>query len=89
MREGRKRQIRETGAQLGLPVVKIIRVRIGSLRLGGLKLREWRYLTREEVSELKGEPGKVKPRSEKTGPKSKKSVESTRPRRTAEKGKRR
>ena len=32
MREGRKRQIRETGSQIGLPVVKIIRVRIGSLR---------------------------------------------------------
>ena len=37
MREGRKRQIRETGSQIGLPVVRIIRIRIGSLRLGSLK----------------------------------------------------
>lgn len=53
--EGRKRQIRETGKLLGLPVVRIIRVRIGSLRLGSLKPREWRFLTPEEVAELKGE----------------------------------
>jgi 23S rRNA pseudouridine2605 synthase len=37
LREGRKRRIRETGAQIGLPVAKIIRVRIESLRLGNLK----------------------------------------------------
>ena len=36
MGEGRKRQIREIAAQLGLPVVRIVRVRIGSLRLGNL-----------------------------------------------------
>lgn len=54
MGEGRKRQIRETCKQLGLPVVRIVRVRIGSLRLGNLKSRQWRYLTREEVDELKG-----------------------------------
>ncbi|HLE14318.1 MAG TPA: pseudouridine synthase, partial [Anaerolineales bacterium] len=39
MREGRKRQIREVGARIGLPVVKIIRVRIGTLHLGSLKPR--------------------------------------------------
>jgi 23S rRNA pseudouridine2605 synthase len=54
MGEGRKRQIRETCKQLGLPVVRIVRVRIGSLRLGNLKPRQWRYLTREEIDELKG-----------------------------------
>ncbi len=53
MGEGRKRQIREIGASLGLPVVRIIRVRIGSLRLGSLKSREWRFLSAEEVEELK------------------------------------
>jgi 23S rRNA pseudouridine2605 synthase len=52
MREGRKRQIRETGSQLGLPIVKIIRVRIGSLELKELKPREWRHLTRQEVMSL-------------------------------------
>jgi 23S rRNA pseudouridine2605 synthase len=54
MREGRKRQIREIGSLLGLPVVRILRVRIGTLRLGTLKAGEWRYLSREEVAELKG-----------------------------------
>lgn len=53
MGEGRKRQIREIGALLGLPVVRILRVRIGSLRLGSLKSRAWRYLSVEEVAELK------------------------------------
>lgn len=55
MGEGKKRQIREVGKLLGLPVVRIIRVRIGALKLGGLKPRQWRYLTAEEVAELKGE----------------------------------
>jgi 23S rRNA pseudouridine2605 synthase len=53
MKEGHKRQIRETGKTLGLPVVKIIRVRMGSLRLGNLKPRQWRHLTPEEVKSLK------------------------------------
>ncbi|NWF63819.1 MAG: rRNA pseudouridine synthase [Chloroflexi bacterium] len=54
MGEGKKRQIREVGKLLGLPVVRIIRVRIGTLKLGELKPRQWRYLTEDEVSELKG-----------------------------------
>lgn len=55
MGEGKKRQIREVGKLLGLPVVRIIRVRIGTLRLGDLKPRQWRYLTEDEVRELKGD----------------------------------
>jgi 23S rRNA pseudouridine2605 synthase len=55
MGEGRKRQIREIGTLLGLPVVRIIRVRIGTLLLGNLKPREWRILTKDEVAQLKGE----------------------------------
>jgi 23S rRNA pseudouridine2605 synthase len=53
MHEGRKRQIRETGMKLGLPVVRIIRVRIGPIMLGTLKPGEWRYLTESEIRELK------------------------------------
>jgi len=52
MGEGRKRQIREIGFLLGLPVVRILRVRIGSMQLGNLKPRQWRYLTTKEVSDL-------------------------------------
>jgi 23S rRNA pseudouridine2605 synthase len=54
MGEGKKRQIREVGRLLGLPVVKIIRLRIGTLKLGSLKPRQWRHLTENEVAELKG-----------------------------------
>jgi len=60
MREGRKRQIRETCKQLGLPVVRIIRVRIGSLRLGNLKPRQWLYLTLTEINDLKREDAQKK-----------------------------
>ena len=55
MGEGKKRQIREVGRLLGLPVVKIIRLRIGTLKLGNLKPRQWRHLTENEIMDLKGE----------------------------------
>jgi 23S rRNA pseudouridine2605 synthase len=58
MGEGRKRQIREICKQLGLPVVRIVRVRIGTLQLGNLKARQWRYLTTKEVEELKRAPAR-------------------------------
>ena len=61
MGEGKKRQIREVGKLLGLPVVKIIRLRIGTLKLGNLKPRQWRHLTSNEVKELRGEPVKLIP----------------------------
>jgi 23S rRNA pseudouridine2605 synthase len=53
MKEGRKRQIRDTCRQIGLPVVSIIRVRIGNLRLGNLKSGQWRHLSPVEVNSLK------------------------------------
>ncbi len=59
MGEGKKRQIREVGRLLGLPVVKIIRLRIGTLKLGNLKPRQWRHLTENEVKELRGEKGRM------------------------------
>lgn len=53
MKEGRKRQIRDTCRQIGLPVVSIIRIRIGSLRLGTLKPSQWKLLTPFEIDSLK------------------------------------
>jgi len=53
LREGRKRQIREVGGRIGLPVVRILRVRIGTLLLGELKVGDWRHLTVDEVRRLK------------------------------------
>jgi 23S rRNA pseudouridine2605 synthase len=54
LNEGRKRQIREMGILTGLPVVRIIRVRIGTIHLGKLQPREWRHLSDKEVAALKG-----------------------------------
>lgn len=62
LREGHKRQIREMGIVTGLPVVKIIRVRIGNLRLGGLKAGQWRYLTAIEIAELHKPAGAETPK---------------------------
>jgi 23S rRNA pseudouridine2605 synthase len=67
LHEGRKRQIREVGSRLGLPVVKIIRIRIGTLYLGTLKPREWRYLSPAEVTALKTQPDTNKPKPRKDG----------------------
>jgi len=60
MGEGRKRQIREVGFLLGLPVVRILRIRIATLELGRLKPRQWRYLTASEVTELRNSTRKNK-----------------------------
>ena len=51
--EGRKRQIRRTLLQLGHPVRKLTRIRIGPLRLGRLPSGSARPLDAEEVRELK------------------------------------
>lgn len=53
LREGRKRQIRRVAAMLGHPAHRVIRVRIGSLRLGNLRPRQWRRLTSAEVKALR------------------------------------
>jgi len=53
MGEGRKRQIREICKQLGLPIVRILRIRIGTLSIGTLKSRQWRFLSNNEINELK------------------------------------
>ena len=87
LREGKKRQIREVGKTIGLPVVKIIRIRIGTLQLGKLKPREWRYLSEAEVAALKeSTASKGKPRKGRY--KARKSEGTNRPRRTPEKGQR-
>jgi 23S rRNA pseudouridine2605 synthase len=52
MRQGHKRQIRETARVLGLRVRRLIRVRIGTLQLGELKPGEWRRLRPEEIRSL-------------------------------------
>ncbi|HSH54127.1 MAG TPA: pseudouridine synthase [Methylotenera sp.] len=48
LREGKKRQIRRMCEMVGLHVVGLKRVRIGSITLGKLPVGEWRYLRPEE-----------------------------------------
>ena len=48
LREGRKRQIRRMCEQVGLDVLGLKRVRIGSVSLGKLPAGQWRYLRPDE-----------------------------------------
>jgi pseudouridine synthase len=50
--EGRKREVRRLLAAVGLPVTRLVRVRVGPVRLGRLKPGEERDLTIEEVLDL-------------------------------------
>ena len=51
--EGRKRQVRRMLATVGLPVLSLQRVGIGTLTLGNLPTGKWRYLTETEVKALR------------------------------------
>ena len=53
LKEGHKRQIREIAKTIGLYVVRLLRVRIGTLELGNLKSGLVRELTPIEVNKLK------------------------------------
>ena len=46
--EGKNRQVRRMTAVIGHPTLRLIRVRIGHLRLGDLAAGRWRILTAEE-----------------------------------------
>lgn len=50
--EGRNRQIRKMCEQAGLTVKRLSRVSIGNLKLDGLAVGKWRYLTDAEVEYL-------------------------------------
>ena len=53
--EGRNRQIRRMCQAAGLRVARLYRVREGSIALGHLPVGKWRFLTEEEVRQLKEE----------------------------------
>ncbi len=55
MKEGKKRQIRETAERIGLFVKRLIRVRISTLELGNLDKGRWRYLSEKEIMSLQNE----------------------------------
>jgi 23S rRNA pseudouridine2605 synthase len=52
MTEGRKREVRRLLAAVGLPVRRLVRVRVGPIRLGRLRPGEVRELEPAEVREL-------------------------------------
>ena len=51
--EGRNRQVRRMCEAAGMTVTRLKRIREGNLSLGDLPLGKWRYLTAEEVREMK------------------------------------
>lgn len=53
--EGRNRQIRRMCELAGLTVLRLRRIREGSLELGDLPCGKWRYLTSQELRHLEGE----------------------------------
>jgi 23S rRNA pseudouridine2605 synthase len=53
MTEGRKREVRRLLAAVGLPVTRLVRVRVGAVRLGGLPPGERRELGHDEVIALR------------------------------------
>jgi 23S rRNA pseudouridine2605 synthase len=52
LREGRNREVRRLMSKVGHPVVRLVRIRYGPIRLTELRSGEWRKLTREERAEL-------------------------------------
>lgn len=53
--EGRNRQVRRMCAMADMTVLRLKRIREGSLELGDLPLGKWRYLTEAEIAALKKE----------------------------------
>jgi pseudouridine synthase len=64
--EGRNRQVRRMVEALGAVVLKLVRVRIGPLRIGTLPIGRWRRLTTVEVEALTARaPGSARSRGRK------------------------
>lgn len=57
IREGRNRQIRRMAEAVGLPVLKLRRVKFATVDLGELERGAWRELTAEEIEKLEGSVG--------------------------------
>ena len=51
--EGKNRQVRRMFQAIGHPILYLRRERIGNLTLDGLKIGEWRNLTKKEIYNLK------------------------------------
>ena len=51
--EGRNRQVRRMCEVAGMYVTRLKRIGEGALRLNDLPLGKWRYLTQQEIEQLK------------------------------------
>ena len=52
LQEGMNRQVRRMTAAVGHPTLRLVRIAIGSIRLGDLPVGHWRELTSEEAQGL-------------------------------------
>jgi 23S rRNA pseudouridine2457 synthase len=52
LREGLNRQVRRMTAAVGHPTLRLVRVAIGPIVLGGLQPGEWRDLTSREIEQI-------------------------------------
>ena len=52
LREGMNRQIRRMTASVGHPALRLVRVAVGPVVLGGLQPGEWRELTSGEIEQI-------------------------------------
>lgn len=57
--EGRNRQIRRMCAMAGMNVLRLKRIREGTLGLGELPVGQWRYLTPEEIKKISPAEGEI------------------------------
>ena len=78
LRQGINQQIRRMFYAAGYEVKRLVRVRIGNLRLGDLSRGEWRALTKSELESLKRDSNRV--RLDARGDRSSSKAERRRPR---------
>lgn len=57
LEEGKKHQVRRMTAAVGLPTLRLVRVAIGPLELGGLLPGQWRRLEPAEIDRLRASAG--------------------------------
>jgi 23S rRNA pseudouridine2605 synthase len=63
LHEGKNRQVRRLGERAGHPVLRLVRSSFAGITAEGLKPGQWRYLTIDELTELKqrfGVPRKIR-----------------------------
>ena len=61
LRQGINRQIRRMFEAVGCHLKRLVRVRVGNLRLGDLPRGHWRVLTTRELENLRSEKGRTTP----------------------------